>query len=152
MQTRERAQHVMAAITSAVQGEHERASALMAHIAQRSTGNEMYGVCCAIAEAARKSLHHLYGHQHPNALWALAAPDPDDGPEHPAHVFAKRFITAFLNEDQPTCQALYLAAAKASGEDYAHSVIALLGDAALLVRYATSQPHTDDEPSAAHPH
>jgi hypothetical protein len=152
MDTTHRAQLVIDVLRHAVAGDHDEAMQLMAEIAQASDGQEMYGVCCALAEAARQTLVRLYGHPSPEGLWALVAPDPADGPRHPAHTFALRFITAFANDDMPTCQALYVTAARAGGKDYAHSVTALVGVVAHLTRIAREEPAADGETPATHPH
>lgn len=136
MDNTRRADLVLAAVNHAIACDFEEAMAAIAEIAQASTGRQMYGVCCALAETGRQILVRLYGQQHPETLWALAAPDPDNGPVHPAHAFSLRFLTAFVNRDLPTCEALYMAALRASGEDFAHSVTSLLGDVARLGRHA----------------
>nr|WTB35223.1 hypothetical protein OG781_42340 [Streptomyces sp. NBC_00830] len=147
-----RAQLVMDAIRRAVDCDFQIASNLMGEILRNSEGRQMYGVCCGLADAARQTLVRLYGQQGPETLWALAAPDPDDEPLHPAHTFSLRFITAFANGDMETCKALYLAAADASADDYAHSVIALLGDVARLARRALLELAEGGEEPAPHPH
>ncbi|MFD5762252.1 hypothetical protein ACFWIZ_45730 [Streptomyces sp. NPDC127044] len=153
MDTPRRDQLVMNVLQNAVNHNHDRAMQVMGEIAAASTGRQMYGVCCAIAEAGRQTLVRLYGHPSPEGLWALTAPDPDnDCAQHPAHLFSLRFITAFANGDTPTCQALYLAAANASGEDYSHSLTALIGDVAHLARVALEELATEGEKSAQHPH
>ncbi|MER6926074.1 hypothetical protein ABT314_45440, partial [Streptomyces spiralis] len=81
-----------------------------------------------------------------------AAPDPAEGPEHPAHTFAMRFVTAFANDDQDTCQALYLAAMRASAKDFAHSVTALVGITAHITRTAVEELAADSEKPSQHPH
>lgn len=147
-----RAKLVMDAISRAVDCDFQVASNLMGEIFRNSTGQQIYGVCCGLADAARQTLVRLYGHQGPETMWALAPSDPDDEPQHPAHAFSLRFITAFANSDMETCQALYLAASKASADDYAHSVIALLGDVARLARRALLELAEGGEEPAAHPH
>ncbi|MGW3657180.1 hypothetical protein ACWD6R_16465 [Streptomyces sp. NPDC005151] len=147
-----RAKLVMDAIRHAVDCDFQIASNLMGEIARNSNGQQMYGVCCGLADAARQTLVRLYGHLGPEMQWALAAPDPDDEPRHPAHTFSLRFITAFANGDMETCQALYLAASNASADDYTHSVIALLGDVARLARRALLELAEGGEEPAAHPH
>lgn len=136
MDNTRRADLVITAVNHAVTCNFEEAMAAIAEIAQASDGQQMYGVCCALAETGRQTLVRLYGQQHPETLRALAAPDPADGPVHPAHAFSLRFLTAFVNRDMATCEALYLAASRASGEDFAHSVTSLLGDVARLARHA----------------
>ncbi|WP_330306266.1 MULTISPECIES: hypothetical protein [unclassified Streptomyces] len=152
MDTPRRAQLVMDVLQHAVNGDHDRTVQVMGEIAAASTGEQMYGVCCAFAEAARQTLVRLYGHPSPEGLWALAAPDPADGPQHPAHAFSLRFITAYANGDMPTCQALYLAAASASADDFEHSVVALVGDVAHLACVALQELAADSEKPAQHPH
>ncbi|WP_324787154.1 hypothetical protein [Streptomyces sp. H51] len=152
MDTPRRAHLVMQVLQHAIDSDHDRAMRLTGEIAAASTGSKMYGVCCAFAEAARQTLISLYGHPSPEGLWALTAPDPADGPQHPAHAFSVRFITAFANGDMPTCQALYLAMANATAEDYAHSVTALIGVAAHLARVAHEELAADAEKPAQHPH
>ncbi|WP_327349633.1 hypothetical protein OG772_20335 [Streptomyces sp. NBC_01321] len=147
-----RAKLVMDAISRAIDCDFQVASNLMGEIFRNSTGQQIYGVCCGLADAARQTLVRLYGHQGPETMWTLAAPDPDDEPQHPAHAFSLRFITAFANGDMETCQALYLAASKASADDYAHSVIALLGDVARLARRALLQLAEGGEEPVADPH
>ncbi|MFF3516145.1 hypothetical protein [Streptomyces sp. NPDC002573] len=153
MDTTRRAQLVMNVLQHAVAGDYDRTMQTMGKIAEATDRRQMYGVCRAFAEAGRQTLIHLYGHPSPEGLWAMVAPDPDDGcAQHPAHTFSLRFITAYANGDMPTCQALYLAAANASPENYGHSLTALIGDVAYLVRAAAQEPAADGEQPAQHPH
>ena len=152
METPRRAQLVMDVLQHAVNRDVDQAIHVMGEIAAASNGRQMYGVCCALAEAARQTLVRLYGHPSPEGLWALAVPDPAEGPQHPAHAFSLRFITAYANGDLPTCEALYVAAANASPEDYSHSVTALLGDVAHLARVALEERTANGEAPAQHPH
>ncbi|MGW1157803.1 hypothetical protein ACWD48_06155 [Streptomyces sp. NPDC002519] len=153
MNTTRRAQLVMDVLQHAVAGDYDRTMQAMGQITQDSTGEQMYSVCCAFAEAGRQNLVRLYGHPSPEGLWALAAPDPAGGcSQHPAHAFSLRFLTAYANNDQPTCQALYLAAAGASPEDFGHSMVALVGDVAHLARVALQELAADSEKPAQHPH
>jgi len=152
MDTPRRAQLVRDVLQHAVNRDVDQAMQVMGEIAAASNGRQMYGVCCAFAEAARQTLVRLYGHPSPEGLWALAAPDPAEGPQHPAHAFSLRFITAYANGDLSTCKALYLAAANASPEDYSHSVTALLGDVARLARVALQELAAGSEKPTQHPH
>lgn len=152
MNSSTRAKLVMDAISRAVDCDFQIASNLMGEIFRNSTGQQIYGVCCGLADAARQTLLRLHGHQGPDTMWALAPSDPADEPLHPAHAFSLRFITAFANGDMESCQALYLAASKASADDYAPSVIALLGDVARLARRALLELAEGGEGPAAHPH
>ncbi|MCT9003505.1 hypothetical protein [Streptomyces rhizosphaerihabitans] len=147
-----RGQLVMAVVQHTVNCNYDRAVQVLGEIAATSTRRQMYGACCALAEAGRQILVRLYGHASPEGLWALAAPDPDDDcAQHPAHLFSLRFIAAFANRDMPTCEALYLAAANASGEDYFHSLTALIGDVGHLARVALEELAADSEQPAPHP-
>jgi hypothetical protein len=153
MDTPRRDQLVMDVLQHAVNRNYQRAMQVMGEIAAASTRRQMYGVCCAIAEAGRQTLIRLYGHPSPEGLWALTASDPDnDCAQHPAHLFSLRFITSFANHDLLTCQALYLAAAKAGSEDYSHSLTALIGDVAHLARVALEELATEGEKHAQYPH
>lgn len=150
MKNEHRADMVITAVNRAVACDFEGAMTVMAEIADASDKQQMYGVCCALAEAGRQVLVRLYGNPGPETLWALAAPDPADGPRHPAHTFSLRFLTAFINRDLPTCQALYMAASHASGEDFAHSVTSLLGDVARLGRHVLLEELMGDPATTAH--
>ncbi|MFF4504861.1 hypothetical protein [Streptomyces sp. NPDC001401] len=152
MDTSRRAQLVMDVLQHAINRDFDEAMQVMDEIAAASNGLEMYGVCCAFADAARQTLVRLYGHPSPEFLWALAAPDPAHGPQHPAHAFSLRFITAYANRDMPMCKALYLAAANANPEDYGHSVTALIGDVAHLARVALQELPAGGERPARHLH
>ncbi|MGW1801683.1 hypothetical protein ACWCQN_38645 [Streptomyces sp. NPDC001984] len=152
MDTTRRAELVMDVVRHAITGDHDEAMRLMGEIAQASDGQQMYGVCCGLAEAGRQTLLRLYGHPSPEGLWALVAPDPADGPRHPAHTFALQFITAFANGDMPTCQALYTTAARAGAEDYAHSVTAIVGYVARLAQIEQEELAAADETPAIHSH
>ncbi|MEU6424062.1 hypothetical protein [Streptomyces spiralis] len=152
MDTPRRAQLVIEMLQHAVNGRHDDATSVLAQIAQACDGQQMYGVCCGVADAARQSLIRLFGEPSRLGLWALAAPDPAEGPEHPAHTFAMRFVSAFANDDQDTCQALYLAAMRASANDFAHSVTALVGITAHITRTAVEELAADSEKPSQHPH
>lgn len=153
METSRRGRLAMDVLQHAVNRNYARAMQVMDEIVTASTDRQMYGVCCAFAEAGRQILVRLYGHPSPEGLWALAAPDPDDKcAQHPAHLFSLRFITAFANRDMQTCRALYLAAANASADDYSHSLAALIGDVANLARVALEEMAGDSEVPAPHPH
>ncbi|MEU6318066.1 hypothetical protein [Streptomyces sp. NPDC047009] len=153
MDTARRAQLVMDVLQHAVDGDYDRTTQAMGEIAAATDRRQMYGVCCAIADAGRQTLIRLYGHPSPEGLWALAAPDPADTcAQHPAHAFSLRFITAYANNNKPMCHALYLAAANASPEDFGHSLVALVGDVAHLARVALQELAADGEQPAQHPH
>ncbi|MFE2578836.1 hypothetical protein [Streptomyces sp. NPDC059378] len=140
-----RTQLVMDVLRHAVNYDFVQATQVMNEIAAVSNVRQMFGVCCCFADAARQMLVRLYGHPSPECLWALAGPDPADGPRRPAQVFAQQFIAVYANGDLPTCRALYLAAAQGSAHDYARSLAALIRDVAHLVRVATQEMAADAE-------
>ncbi|MFI5799094.1 hypothetical protein [Streptomyces sp. NPDC051677] len=152
MDSHRRAHLVMDVLQHAINRDVDQTTQVISEIAAASNSRQMYGVCCAFAEVADRSLVRLYGHPSPEGLWALTAPDPAEGPQHPAHAFSLRFTTAYANRDLSTCEALYVAAALASPEDYSHSVIALLGDVARLARVAGEELAADSESLNQHPH
>ncbi|MEU3342249.1 hypothetical protein [Streptomyces sp. NPDC006668] len=152
MDTFRRSQLVMEMLRHAANGNRDETMRVLVHIAQACDGQQMYNVCCGIADAARQSLIKLYGHPSPEGLWALAAPDPDEGCQHPAHTFALRFVSSYSNGDMETCSALYLAAYRASPADYGHSVTALIGLAGYLARAAAEELAANRDQPASHPH
>ncbi|MET9412152.1 hypothetical protein ABZX90_41520 [Streptomyces sp. NPDC002935] len=88
----------------------------------------------------------------PQLLWALAAPDPAEGPQHPARNFSLRFITAYVNGDLPTCQALHQAAASAGPQGYEHFLKALIAGVSHLTRVALEEQTANGETPAQHPY
>ncbi|MGW0957294.1 hypothetical protein [Streptomyces sp. NPDC002545] len=152
MDTARRAELAMDVLNHALVGDANEAMQLMGEIAANSTAQEMFGVCCGFANSAQQTLVQLFGQPTQEGLWVLAAPDPDGGPAHPAHTFALRFVTAWCNGDVPMCQALYLAAVRASGKEYGHSVSALIGLTVHLARAAAEELAADSERPAQHPH
>ncbi|MFD7769884.1 hypothetical protein [Streptomyces sp. NPDC059787] len=152
MNTSRRAELIMDVLHHAINRDYEQAMEALGEIALASTGQDMYGVCCGIADAARQALARMYDAPASEHLWALASPDPADGPQHPAHAFSLRFIAAYLNGDMETCSALYLAAYRASNDDYSHSLIALISDAAHLARVAAQETAATPDKPTQHPH
>ncbi|MFF3406666.1 hypothetical protein ACFYW8_10700 [Streptomyces sp. NPDC002742] len=133
-------------------GDFSQVAPARSDIAAATDGREMYGVCCALAEAARQALIRLYGHPSPQLLWALAAPDPAEGPQHPARNFSLRFITAYVNGDLLTCQALHQAAASAGSQGYEHFLKALIAGVSDLTRVALEERTANSETPAQHPY
>lgn len=136
----------------AANGDFSQVAPARSDIAAATDGREMYGVCCGLAEAARQALIRLYGHPSPQFLWALAAPDPADGPQHPARNFSLRFIAAYVSGDLPTCQALHQAAASAGPHGYEHFLKALIASVFHLTRVALDERTANGETPAQHPH
>ncbi|MFK0106472.1 hypothetical protein [Streptomyces sp. NPDC091217] len=152
MDTFRRSQLVMEMLRHAVNGNHDETMRVLGDIVRACDGQQLYSVCCGIADAARQSLIKLFGHPSPEGLWALAAGDPDEGCQHPAHTFALRFVAAYANGDKDTCSALYLAAYRASPADYGQSVTALIGLTGYLTRAAIEELAANDGSPAPHPH
>ncbi|MFB7329797.1 hypothetical protein [Streptomyces sp. NPDC056190] len=152
MDTTRRAELAMDVLNHAIVGDADEAMRLMGEIAANSTAQQTFGVCCGFANSAKQTLVQMFGQPTQEGLWVLAAPDPANGPVHPAHTFALRFVTAWCNDDLPMCQALYIAATLASGKEYGHSVSALIGLTVHLTRAAAEELAADSETSAQHPH
>jgi hypothetical protein len=136
----------------ATNGDFSQVAPARSEIAAAAGGREMYGVCCGLAEAARQALIRLYGHPSPQLLWALAAPDPADGPQCPARDLSLRFITASVSGDLPTCQALHRAAVSAGPQGYEHFLKALIAGVFHLTRVALDERTANGETPAQHPH
>ncbi|MGW1626309.1 hypothetical protein [Streptomyces sp. NPDC002172] len=151
MDTFRRSQLVLEMLRHAADGNPHETMRVLGDIARACDGQQMYGVCCGIADAARQSLTNLFGHPSPEGLWAMAAGDPDEGCQHPAHTFALRFVAAYVNGDKEICGALYLAAYRASPADFGHSVTALIGLAGYLARAAIEEVAANGERPAPYP-
>lgn len=130
----ELAQHTMAAIVAALDGNDEGVGEAMDAIAATEDPYTMYAACCGFAEIARQSMVKLYG----------AAPDTEagdmwqaipreDADLEPAALFAMRFIVAYANNDPDLPPALYRAALEASAEEFTDSVLCLVLDTARLL-------------------
>ncbi|MFF5655267.1 hypothetical protein [[Kitasatospora] papulosa] len=136
--SRELADLVTTALVQAVDGHADSAAETMIEIGTRSNAqhSEVYGACCAFAEAARQSLVKIYGDRAPDLSkgqqWVMGQL-PGLGRADAADLFALRFIVAYSNDDKPTTWALWRAALGASDDEYVSSVGALLATAASLV-------------------
>ncbi|MFF3493764.1 hypothetical protein ACFYWS_20695 [Streptomyces sp. NPDC002795] len=148
----QRAAATMQVLRHTVDRDADAAMDLMAEIFAFSDHTQMYGVCVGLAEAAHTALKNVYGQPGPETVWALAAPDPGSGPQHPAHVFSLRFLAAYANGDTAMCRALFGTTLSAAPHDFQHSVIALLGDAARLVRWSLEERAAGQDEPAPHPH
>lgn len=127
---------VLDALAFAVAGDSERAADALDSLGTASTNNQMYGVCCAIAEAGRHMLQRVLGKQPPGSMFALEELEPGTAERDPHRAFALRFLTAYANGDRDMTLALFDAALEAGGDDYVESVCALLAEVAGITRLA----------------
>ncbi|WP_413102263.1 hypothetical protein [Streptomyces sp. Inha503] len=134
------------AIAHAVAGEADQAATNLITLGQGSDDNQMYGVCCAIAEAGAHMLRKIYGDRAPKTpdegMWAIQPLKPGAVDENPPKAFAVRFLIAYANGDQQTTLALFNAALHSDGNQYVDSVCALLADVAGITRLAIDQRTT----------
>jgi hypothetical protein len=131
--TNERADLIMLALTHAMDRNGREATQILARIGDNSDNADMYGVCRALASAVEQVLPRIFGALVPDTIWAFQV--LGDAPD-PAQLFAARFIIANANHDIPTCVALFRAAAEAGSAEYTDSIAALLGMAGALLRDA----------------
>lgn len=115
----------LAALQYAVDGRYEIAATIVNAVALNGTGHSLYAACCTWAGSAEVALERVHGPIGDN-VWSFTA-DPGDGP---AETFARRFITAYGNDDPDTTVALFRAAAAAGDEQFSASLSALLSIAA----------------------
>lgn len=143
MNTDEATHLVTEMIGHAIAGESDRAADLLDRIGNASTPSQMYGVCCAFAEVGKAALTKIYGHRAPDTargdMWAMQEIAPGALDRDPPGAFAVRFMVAYANGDTDTSLALYDAALKAPGDNFAASICALLADVAGLARLALDQ-------------
>ena len=87
-------------------------------------------------------LRKLYGDQAPktpaDGMFVLQV-DPGAVGKDPAKAFSVRFLAAWANGDQDTCNALFTAATRASDEEYVDSVCALFADVVGITRLALNE-------------
>ncbi|SED60821.1 hypothetical protein SAMN05428942_2122 [Streptomyces sp. 2112.2] len=120
-----------------VEGRHEESVQILAELAQTQTPSMMYGVACGIATVAKAALTKMHGHQTHTSFWGIRTLDgsrPEDTvPPH--HLFAARFIAAYLNNDTDTALALYQAAFTSEDPELwpacMHTLLAATGEAVL---------------------
>lgn len=129
---------IFEALAYAVAGEADKAATNLITLGQNCDDNEMYGTCCAIAEAGAFMLRKLYGDAAPKTpeqgMWVLQPLVPNAVDQDPAKAFSLRFLIATANGDRPTTLALFNAALGSGGDQYVDSVSALLADVAGITR------------------
>jgi hypothetical protein len=141
---------VQQALAAAIDGDTAQASAALDALGDGCTNTQMYGVCCAIAEAGRRILRKLYGSgapSRPGDMWAIEELVPGAFHKDPADAFAARFLVAYANRDSSTCLALFETALTAGGTEYVDSVCALLTNVAGLARLALAEKRAGRLPS-----
>lgn len=136
MTSDERADAVWTMLGYAVEGDASGAALSLATIGASSTSDEMYGVCCAIAEAAKAVLKRMF----PCMIWAPSAYLVAHGvcrnrlTADAADAWAAEFIVAYANGDTAATNALYSAALTSGADRYSDSVCALLASFAGLAQ------------------
>ncbi|MEU8870501.1 hypothetical protein AB0D24_04910 [Streptomyces javensis] len=116
------------------------AELIIDHIGDHGDAADMFGVCCAAAEAGRTALLTLFPEAATNGcMWSLA--DISHRAD-PPQLFAARFLTAYANGDAPMAVALFQAAHEADAQARTESVCALLAHVRSLSRRAEAGPST----------
>lgn len=145
MDTAAASQLVFDALAHAVAGDAKGAFTAMQTLGQQSDGAMMYGACCGLAQAGALMLKKFYGDQAPKpgeGMWVMEQLKPD-APADPAETFGMRFLIAWANGDTDTCDALHLAAWKATDDQYVDSIAALLATVAGITRLALDKQRGD---------
>jgi hypothetical protein len=127
---------IMRAIGQIIEQDGPAAADTLTEIGENSDGYQMFGVCCAMAEAAKHLLPKIFGPQPEDTFWVLESLVPGGLTDDPAKAFSVRFIVAWANGDRATAKALFDAAICASTEEYVDSVSALLIDVGGFARLA----------------
>lgn len=123
----ERAQLMQQAITATIRRDADTAIEALNRIGQNSDQRQMYATCCAFAGAAQHALETISGQKIGEDTIAYIQDISPEGHVHdPAEMFAVRFVTARMNGDDDTAQALFQASWNATMEEHVDSVIALL--------------------------
>ncbi|MFH9246721.1 hypothetical protein ACH4LK_14975 [Streptomyces lydicus] len=131
------AEQVWEAVGHWVEGRHEESTQILARLAETQTPSMMYGAACGIATVAKAALTKMYGSHSHACFWGIRTVGglrPEDIiPAH--HLFAARFIAAYLNNDTDTALALYQAAYTSSDPELwpacMHTLLAATGEAVL---------------------
>jgi hypothetical protein len=145
MEDDERANLVMQAIGQIIVNDGDGAADTLTTLGENSDGYQMFGVCCALAEAARHLLPKIFGPLPEDTFWVLESLVPGGLTDDPAKAFSVRFIVSWANGDRETAQALFHAAISGSTEEYVDSVSALLIDVGGFARLALDLK--DEQPS-----
>ena len=143
MNDRQLSELVMKALGSAIAKDGDGAVTAVLTMGENSTDNQMYGVCCAFAEAGVHVLKKLYGERAADItqgdMWVLGELKPGAFADDPHKAFSLRFLTSYANNDRDNTLALYQAALDSGGESYVQSVCALLATVSGLARLALSE-------------
>ncbi|MGW0764501.1 hypothetical protein [Streptomyces sp. NPDC002676] len=131
------AERVWEAVGRWVEGRREESVQILATLAETQTPSMMYGVALGIANVAKAALTKMHGSHGHACFWGIRTADgsrPEDTvPPH--HLFAARFIAAYLNDDTDTTLALYDAAYRADDPDLwpacMHTLLAATGEAVI---------------------
>ncbi|MEV0257694.1 hypothetical protein AB0H82_25980 [Streptomyces sp. NPDC050732] len=131
------ADEVWEAVGRWVEGSHEESAQILARLAATQTPSMMYGVACGIATVAKAALTKMHGSHCHDCFWGIRTVGglrPEDVvPPH--HLFAARFIAAYLNNDTDTALALFQAAYTSSDPELwpvcMHTLLAATGEAVI---------------------
>ncbi|MGW2860955.1 hypothetical protein [Streptomyces sp. NPDC001205] len=131
------AEQVWDAIGHWVEGRRGESVQILATLAETQTPSMMYGVACGIATVAKAALTKMHGAHAQPCFWrirTIGGLRPEDFvPPH--HLFAARFIAAYLNDDTDTALALYQAVNASTDPDLwpacLHTLLAATGEAVI---------------------
>lgn len=134
------------AYAAALSGDNGRAGEIIALLGRDSSEARMFGICAGIANPAVEALRVLFAGRVPDPAkdeqWYVLHLRPPLNQirrgveEQPPHVFSQRFLTAYLNADRGTQEALYRAALTVPGAHFAQCVAQLFADVAGLCALA----------------
>ncbi|AZM91461.1 hypothetical protein [Streptomyces sp. W1SF4] len=130
-------QLITTAYTAAVHGEVVQAADALDAIGFSVDARQMYGVCCAFAEAGTRAVQLLDPTGFDPAkgeMLALSEVTPGAAAANPQTAWAQRFFVAHANRDPEMTNALYATAIKAGPDQFSESVAALLLVVASLGR------------------
>jgi len=122
------------------------AASLLDVVSEHGDGADLFGVCCAAAECGRVALQALFPFACDGAAdeWRLLPEMVEQMAGDPHRLFAARFMTAYLNEDQPMALALFQASEAAGYQDRTESICALLAHVRGLTLRAEQGPAIPD--------
>jgi hypothetical protein len=114
------------AIAYGIAGDTDASAEVLTQIGRGTSSGQMFGVCCAMAAAAKEFVARTSSQEHVSGFWMLQELKPGALMKDPADAFAARFITAHANGDDDTCLALFDAAWQAPGAQFVECLCALL--------------------------
>ncbi|MFJ8163846.1 hypothetical protein ACIRBY_23365 [Streptomyces sp. NPDC096136] len=130
-------QLIATAYTSAVHGDVDAACDALDAIGFSTDARQMYGVCCAFAEAGTRAVQLLDPAGFDPAkgeMLGLSEITPGAAEANPHTAWAMRFFVAHANRDPEMTNALYATALQAGPQQFSDSVSALLLVVASLGR------------------